>query len=165
MKAALRVDHVALPWVGDRLQQPTEEACFFCLIKGVVIVWRGKSLYGQMWRHLPVDHPDRHMARHHNYTRLGAAGAAAQPPAAHAGPAAARTTLELRPNFVLLSDAANNRAKECVFWKLPYFDPMSMASYDGMHTVGGLVKGLFSVIGGDFTLGSPAQLYEERVNG
>jgi hypothetical protein len=153
-----------LSWVVVRLQQPTEYACFFCLIAGVVMAWRGKTLYGQMWRHLPVDHPDRELARHLNYKRPGDVGAAAEPPAADAGPGAARTTSELRPNYVLVADQANEKAKQCVFWQLPYFDPMSMASYDGMHTVGGLVKGLFSVIGGEFSLGSPAQSYEDQVN-
>lgn len=33
--------------------------------------------------------------------------------------------------------------KYCAFWRLPYFNPMLMASYDGMHTIAGLMADLF----------------------
>lgn len=38
--------------------------------------------------------------------------------------------------------------KYCAFLKLPYFDPMLMASIDPMHTIAGLMESLFACMAG-----------------
>lgn len=53
----------------------------------------------------------------------------------------------------------------CVFSRLPYWDPMLMASYDAMHTYGGLVADIFHYLDGADNLTSEAVLnYEHNCN-
>jgi hypothetical protein len=57
------------------------------------------------------------------------------------------------------------RVGTCAFSRLPYWDPMLMASYDAMHTFGGVIKDIFNCLGGASNVtGNAIQDYEHNHN-
>jgi hypothetical protein len=163
---AIIADYPALAKLLGRYIQPTPEGCFFCEERGVW-AWAGKVLYGGFWRWI-AEPAQRAIGRLLNYKPL-------QPPANNPTPAcepavntpkpAARTLDQLRPTVdpvTGLKTPASDKLKHCVFWELPYFDPTIMASYDAMHTLGGLVKDLFMCMAAADSVN--VQLYERTIN-
>lgn len=54
----------------------------------------------------------------------------------------------------------------CMFSRLPYWDAGLMASYDAMHTFGGLIMDVFACLGGAINLtGDTILEYERNHNG
>lgn len=92
-------------------------------------------------------------------------------PSQNAPAPAKRTAEELRPTNSTNQQAAprhstsanqSEELRRCVFWKLPYFDPMLTSSYDAMHTLGGLVSDLFGCMAGEES--EKVRLYELQEN-
>lgn len=160
MLVAIIGDYPALAKLLCRKQQPTPEACFFCKVAGT-IAWAGKTLYGQFWRWLGRNHPGRQQAHTLNYKSLNA-NVTTGPPPPPSTPAPAMLVREALMPVDDAEDEVRRLQGSCQFWRLPYFDPTIMCSYDAMHTFAGVVESLFGCMASGPT--HNATTYEETRN-
>jgi hypothetical protein len=145
-----------------RKQQPTAQACMHCDDEGVTGAYKGKTIYGRFWRWLTQRHSGRGASQHLNYKATAESQTPVPPVNTPAPPM--RRLEDLRPDRSPGAPVteANEMAKACELWRLPYWDPTIMASPDVMHTMGGVVKKLFAVIGNG--VGDNALAYDQQVN-
>jgi hypothetical protein len=173
-------DYPGLAKLLSMKQAPTPHACFTCEASG----WKPpgfKCIYPHLWRWLPANDPLRADFTKVNRQRDPVSNELIDNDTS-AGPFPRRRLKDLAPNFEPNCDAhwdaerrdANARAKLCVLWRLPYYDPLLIAGFDMMHALGGVFKDLYrcmrgqvatALVKGDRCQSSKALDYEANVNG
>ena len=127
-------------------KNPTPQACFFCKVAGFSAA--SKGIYPQFWRWLPQDHTGRTLAA--TGTNMRPLKSKAPPKDKNQTAPSARSVTELRPGsqgLTAIHVDAPQLAEDCVFWCLPYYwklGPTVICSYDGMHTIAGVVQDAFA---------------------
>lgn len=164
------------------VQSPSAHACLYCRTLGYLIS-SGKCIFTQFWRWFPLAHAGRTSTNikinppvtmkkrvtSKNNTLQYDRNTQAPP---------YREVNDLRPGLPgdqIISDVTE-RADSNVFWRLPYYwnlGPPVFSSYDGMHTIAGVMKDIFGCLtptnrggtkGGQARITETVKAYETKHN-